>query len=207
MLYQAQAQAFKEKGKGMWITAQVAKSLLRYKNDQEDIAFPVFGALTKRRDYDEVMYIRSMASCTVADLTEYRNRNKRRKRPQRSSKNEQQRKGEVSVDGATLKGSRLLSPTAQSLHDNVAKSHEESSSGSANAETSPTSKKLTGFRTNDEKDIYVSWKKTMEDGKERALKHVSDMIRHNVFGVESKKELQRMGEQLNEDFVNRVTES
>ena len=47
----------------------------------------------------------------------------------------------------------------------------------------------------------------MEDGKERALKQVSDMTRHNVFGVESKKELQRLGEQLNDDFLNRVTES
>ena len=47
----------------------------------------------------------------------------------------------------------------------------------------------------------------MKDGKERALKQVSDMMWHNVFSVESKKELQRIGDQLNEEFVNRVTES
>ena len=64
-----------------------------------------------------------------------------------------------------------------------------------------------GFRTKDEKDIYVSWKRGLEDGKEKALKQVSDMLRHNVFSVESKKELQRIGEQMNEDFVNRITES
>ena len=64
-----------------------------------------------------------------------------------------------------------------------------------------------GFRTKDEKDIYVSWKRGLEDRKEKALKQVSDMLRHNVFSVESKKELQRIGEQLNEDFVNRITES
>ena len=49
--------------------------------------------------------------------------------------------------------------------------------------------------------------KQLEDGKEQALKQVSDMIRHNVFSAESKKEIQRIGEQLNEDFVNRITES
>jgi len=49
--------------------------------------------------------------------------------------------------------------------------------------------------------------KNLEDGKERAMKQVSDMMRHNVFSVESKKELERIGDQLNEEFVKRVTES
>ena len=49
--------------------------------------------------------------------------------------------------------------------------------------------------------------KTLEDGKERAIKQVSDMIRHNVFSVESKKELKQIGDELNEEFVNRVAAS
>ena len=49
--------------------------------------------------------------------------------------------------------------------------------------------------------------KKLEDGKERALKQVSDLMRHNMFSIESKKELQRIGDQLNEEFVNRVAES
>ena len=47
----------------------------------------------------------------------------------------------------------------------------------------------------------------MEDGKEQALKQVTDMLRHNVFSVESKKELRQIGENLRDEFVNRVTES
>ena len=113
LLYQAQEQAFKDEGKGMRIPDDVAKSLLRYENNQEDISFPIFGSLTKQRDYDEAMYIRSMPCCTVADLTEYRNRRRRGKTKKTSSKNKQPRKGKVSVDGSTLNGSGLLSPTAQ----------------------------------------------------------------------------------------------
>ena len=47
----------------------------------------------------------------------------------------------------------------------------------------------------------------MEDRKEQALKQVTDMLRHNVFSVESKKELRRIGENLRDKFVNWITES
>ena len=57
------------------------------------------------------------------------------------------------------------------------------------------------------KKISMFCGKTLEDGKERAIKQVSDMIRHNVFSVESKKELKQIGDELNEEFVNRVAAS